>query len=109
MVIWIDAKRYIPEKVETPYPSHRDCAHYMIDNPKEKWTCVHGIVEVKGKVKSRAWLKKGTQIFDVATGEVCSQKQFMKDHELIAAYIYSIDEVKANMKKFRRYGRWEMR
>ncbi len=109
MAVWIQAQRHIPKKVKTKYPSQRECANKMIDEPEfRKFTMVHAfIVDKSGRVKANAFLMKGNRVFDGVTRKETTLKSFKRRKKIISAFKYTYKEVRANMRLFERYGRWE--
>jgi len=113
--IWIESNEHIRQfqfkKVKTPYPAHRTCAHWMIENDiYQKWTMVHGFIfkQIGQKTLFRgyAWLEYRGQVFDVQAKKFLNKKEFYKKFAPEAVLSYSFDEVLENMRFFRRYGRW---
>ncbi len=109
--IWIEVKQFQFQKVKTPYPAHRLCAHWMIEHEgHQKWTMVHGFIfKIIGKktfFRRYAWLEYRGEVFDVAAKKVMKKTAFYKQFMPQAPLAYSYQEVLENMRFFRRYGRW---
>lgn len=107
--IFINLPRFKFVKKNTPYPVERDCAHLMIECEEyQSWMMIHAFIMRRGKVKRYAWLQKGSTIFDAKTNKLHKKEVFIKRNKPINMIVYSFKEVRKNMKKFRRYGRWEI-
>lgn len=107
MHIFIDLPQFKFVRKNTPYPAHRDCAHLMIEkNDYQNWIMVHGFIVKNGKFKGYAWLERAGKVFDVRAKKTMTKKEFYSQNKPVNVLLYEYKEVRVNMRKFRRYGRW---
>jgi hypothetical protein len=108
MHIFIDLPAYKPVKKKTPYPSHRACAHLMIENEKyQDWIMVHAYVRKGFDYKMYAWLERGGMVIDVFKMKVYKKADFYKRNRPVGVMMFDFQEVKMCMMFFGRYGRWD--
>ena len=108
-IMFLDKNRFKPNKIKTPYPAHRDCAHLMIEQKEyRKWIMVHGFIKRGKGYKRYAWLEKTGMAFDVVAKKLVKKSEFYKTKKPTAKELFTYREVKYNMKRFRRYGRWDV-
>jgi len=108
--IIIEGKQYVAKKTKTPYPTERECANKMIDEPKyQKYTCCHSYIKLRsGRVLRNAFLvnKRTKMVWDGRTKTEMALETFMKTRKIMAVQYFSYKEVRANMARFQRYGNW---
>lgn len=114
MQIFIDRPKFQTEKKTTPYPIERDCAHFMIDNKEyRRWILVHGFIARNGKLKRTAWLERAGKVITIRTVRsklmpaTYDKNTFYKKNKPTGTNLYRYKEVLLNMRRYRRYGRWE--
>lgn len=109
MSLWIQAKRFIPQKAKTPYPSQRECANKMIEDKEyREFEMVHAyVIDKSGRIRGNAFLLNGNRVFDGSTKKETTLSSFKKRKKIISAYKYTYRQVLNNMRVFQRYGRWE--
>jgi len=82
-------------------------------NPKfSGWDLVHGIAVVaagphKGKDFGHAWLEKGDEVYDAASGNYLPTPIYYYFGKISYTVKYSKDQVGEMIDKFRHYGPWD--